>query len=123
MGSYAQSGRQSITGNVASLPIGTASSQAAKQARIVANGSTQNLATVTTGKTAYLMKIWACGSSNGQLSLYDNSATLLLIQLYAANTAGVIDADGAPVAVYTSGQIIKASATTGHDIDCVYIEV
>lgn len=106
----------------ANIPT-TSAGQVLKNARGTGTGAAQTAATITSGKTGYLMAVNVTGSAGTNGLLNDNSDTALMtIGVPTGNGHTCVSAGGCPLAVYTSGQNIRVSFPATAIWSIVYVE-
>lgn len=119
-----QSGNATIIGNVSgAIPLPDSSQTSVNQYGS-GNGATQNAYTVTTGKTLYVMAFIHESDVASRCIFYANDGTTMRA-VCGSNASGtfVFHAGGMPVAVYTSGQVVKVNCTTAKEYWIIGVEV
>lgn len=113
MGGSYQSGKASVVGTITtnSTPGIPSSSQTIVQVS-TSTGGAQDLYTVPAGKTFYLYGIWVYSNiATRALQIFQNDGTTKVGYCAGAATDSTnsVDGGGCPMAVYTTGQIVKAN--------------
>lgn len=91
---------------------------------VAMDGTNKAVATITAGKTAYVIALFADGTAADRITLVNSAATTNLRSVrIAANLSGSIVAGGAPIATYAAGESIKVFGAATTKVSIVYVEV
>lgn len=107
------SGLTSVTGSVSVTTTNQISVLGTNQTQVnvvaTGNGAVQNAYTTTSGKTFYLMGIQC--SAGYVATFYKNDGTTAVLQHQSGAQTAPATASPTPIAVYTSGQVVKVNAS------------
>jgi len=110
----------SVSAVLAGIQLPSAS-QSWKYAQGACNGASKTAATVTAGKTAYVIAVTVDGSANDAVQLETSAGAGILRLRFLANT-GLVISNPVPIAVYQAGENIKIEGAATSIYGIVYYE-
>lgn len=106
-----------ISGGITTALNTPSASQTLVNARAATNGSTNNVYTVTAGKTFYLMGFTYINGVAGTATIYLNDASTIVGYGSVTTTTQFSTVSSAtPIASYSSTQNVKVNGTTGGSV-------
>jgi hypothetical protein len=112
----------SISGSVAnSIPV-PSSDQTIKFVQGQGDNNINTVATVTAGKTAYVMYFSHGAGAVGIGYLYDTDGATAIIKGFHIQDCTTVHSCGVPLAQYEAGEFIKVRTTNGHEYTVIYYE-